>query len=182
MIKEVYQEVLDIIKDINKIKIMEKTFELPKEFAEKWLTTLRSEDYIQTEGTLFRPDCENMDEYLEDPSIGGGYCCLGIAAKVCGISDSEMLYDDLLEDRSDFFIKNGVPEELTRENIGYIEYLLPGILSTLNDGLTESNYKAIITNHPDLVFRKEINFDEDAFIKFNFNEIADFIQDNVKFI
>ena len=48
-----------------------------KELRNDWITALRSGEYVQARGGL----CRN-----------GGYCCLGVAAKVIGISD------DILED------------------------------------------------------------------------------------
>ena len=45
---------------------MDKQFRLPKEFAEKWLTALRSGKYKQAVETLYDPDVD-------------GFCCLGVA-------------------------------------------------------------------------------------------------------
>ena len=44
-------------------------YRLPKEFAEKWISALRSGEYKQCRGYLFD---------------GEGHCCLGVAAKIAG--------------------------------------------------------------------------------------------------
>jgi len=49
-----------------------KEFELPKEFATKWVAELRSGKYKQVKSSLF--DC-------------GGYCCLGVAGHLAGLED-----------------------------------------------------------------------------------------------
>jgi hypothetical protein len=50
-------------------EIIKKEFRLPKAFAEKWLTALRSGKYKQTTSVLYD---------LEDD----GYCCLGVACRM----------------------------------------------------------------------------------------------------
>lgn len=52
---------------------MEKKYQLPKEFAEKWIKALRSGDYEQG---VFR---------LKDEH--GCYCCLGVAGAMNGIHE-----------------------------------------------------------------------------------------------
>jgi hypothetical protein len=44
----------------------EKEYRLPKKFAEKWVTVLRSGKYTQTEGILYDPEEKS-------------FCCLGVA-------------------------------------------------------------------------------------------------------
>ena len=46
-----------------------KDFRLPKEFAEKWLKALRSHDYEQGDGALYKEKTN-------------GYCCLGVACRI----------------------------------------------------------------------------------------------------
>jgi hypothetical protein len=46
---------------------------LPKAFKNKWLKALRSGDFQQANGYLY-------DKYTDS------YCCLGVAAKLCGVS------------------------------------------------------------------------------------------------
>lgn len=48
-----------------------KKYQLPKEFAKKWLYALRSGEYKQTNGTL----CKD-----------GKFCCLGVAAHISGVN------------------------------------------------------------------------------------------------
>lgn len=54
---------------------MEKIFKLPKDFAEKWLTGLRSGKFKQTKGVLFN---------------GEGYCCLGVACITAGYTNEDL--------------------------------------------------------------------------------------------
>lgn len=50
-------------------------YKLEKEFADQWLTALRSGEYAQCSDTLYD---------------GEGYCCLGVAGKILGMSDKEL--------------------------------------------------------------------------------------------
>lgn len=52
-----------------------KQFQLPKEFATKWVEALRSGGYKQAKSYLKAKE---------------GYCCLGIACKIQGISDLDI--------------------------------------------------------------------------------------------
>lgn len=75
-----------------------------KEFKEKWINALRRGEYIQ--GT----------DFLEN---NGKYCCLGVAAHLCGIENIH---------RKKWIIESpNVPDIL----IGYQEF--PEILSRMND-------------------------------------------------
>ncbi len=56
-----------------------KQYQLPREFAEKWVKALRSGEYKQATTRLMH---------------NGGYCCLGVGAKVCGADDAELLEAD----------------------------------------------------------------------------------------
>lgn len=67
---------------------------LPEDFKEKWLVALRSGKYPQTSHVLYRPQI--------------GFCCLGVAGKVCGIDESQMVGKTSLHD-----FKGLVPENLT---------------------------------------------------------------------
>jgi len=53
----------------------EKKYRLPREFAEKWVAALRSGEYKQSTKNLYND---------------AGYCCLGVACKIEGISDDAM--------------------------------------------------------------------------------------------
>ena len=55
---------------------MEKKYQLPKEFAEKWLTALRSGEYKQGTGQLM--------------SYDNTYCCLGVACAMFGLGKKEI--------------------------------------------------------------------------------------------
>ena len=52
-----------------------KKYQLPKEFGEKWLVALRSDEYKQTKGRL----CNNL-----------GYCCLGVAGIINGYTKNDL--------------------------------------------------------------------------------------------
>lgn len=56
-------------------EVIEKEFKLPKKFAIKWLKALRSGKYKQSV------------HYLKSPH---GYCCLGVAGRVCGLTDKKI--------------------------------------------------------------------------------------------
>lgn len=58
-----------------------KQYRLPKEFADKWLAALRSEEYKQGKENLFMDGC---------------YCCLGIAGRLCGYTENELDRSGLL--------------------------------------------------------------------------------------
>lgn len=65
-------------------------------FKEAWINELRSNRYDQTEGVLH--DGRN------------GYCCLGVAASICGVPDSDLEGGDFI------MLSNkpaGYPDELT---------------------------------------------------------------------
>lgn len=47
----------------------DKKYRLPKEFGEKWLKALRSDEYKQVSGTLYNAATQ-------------GYCCLGVACRI----------------------------------------------------------------------------------------------------
>lgn len=56
-----------------------KQYSLPKDFAEKWVAALRSGEYEQGKEALFNNGC---------------YCCLGVAAVVCGAKNDMLLQGD----------------------------------------------------------------------------------------
>lgn len=51
------------------------------EIKEKWLAALRSGEYKQTRGALFRP--RRLDDVK--PIFPAGYCCLGVLCDVMGL-------------------------------------------------------------------------------------------------
>lgn len=147
---------------------MEKTFKLPKEFAEKWLEALRSGKYKQTEGTLVR-----IIEEFNDKDPKCKYCCLGVAGKICNISSLDMGNVPMLASLG--YIEKDVPNELLDEDL----LSFSNILAALNDGLTnvEKWLKNAYEKYPDLIFRKLPLADK----HFTFKQIADFIEDNCEF-
>lgn len=60
-----------------------KKYQLPKDFAEKWIAALRSGEYGQGKGTL--------------GNAVDGYCCLGVAGRVIGCTD-DMLKGAVFEE------------------------------------------------------------------------------------
>jgi hypothetical protein len=140
---------------------MKKYFQLPREFAEKWIAALRSGEYKQGSSALV---------IIEKGTPK--YCCLGVACSIQGVPDNLMLgasFPYLVIHQ--FYL----PEDLKR---GYISgrtdmTTLGGVLAALNDGAK--------TEIP--------NPDGDGYIQFNeefkqhsFSEIADWIEANVEFI
>lgn len=108
---------------------MENKYQLPKEFAEKWIEALRNGQYKQGRDKLAIIDNDDDDEIC--------YCCLGVACKLKNVSDKELennveiaelskldpyeefndLYSDLLELGIPIQLINGnLPNELIRLN------------------------------------------------------------------
>lgn len=158
---------------------MKKTFELPKEFTEKWLTALRSGDYNQCNGALV--DIEE-DEETGDITSVNGYCCLGVACSISDISDEFMAGYDLIID-----IVSIVPNKTEYSNIPDLlktnnnEGTLVNILTQLNDGLSYINYYVIIREFPNLIFKK-LPTTMDNNVRYSFNEIAEWIEDNIELV
>ena len=151
---------------------MKKTFRLPKEFAERWIEALNSDKYLQGEDTLVK----NLDEEIHDPNTCK-YCCLGVAAKISGAPPEHFLTVDMLNEEEDFFRKYKIPEVLLTN----VDYSLPIVLSNLNDGASEEVLYDIKREYPDLKFLVDINPVHNR-LKYNFKEIAEFIQLNVEFV
>jgi len=87
---------------------MEKKYSLPKEFADKWVLALLSNEYSQGIGEL----TINVDDQKDF-----SYCCLGVACKVVGISDTNLHpYSSLGQIRAtsgeETFKLAGIPEQL----------------------------------------------------------------------
>lgn len=109
-----------------------KEFKLPKVFADKWLTALRSGDYEQTKEMLYSTG-ESSGTVTRPKQ---GYCCLGVAGAICGYSLEQM------EDQSDLFSlirewgepseMNGieVPNELANSDESFTEQCIK-----LNDSM-----------------------------------------------
>lgn len=88
-----------------------KKYQLPKEFAQKWIKALRSGEYGQIRNKLSSGD--------------GDYCCLGVACKIIGISDAEILEhnDTVICDK--WAYNKGIPIELDGD--------IHGVFTSMND-------------------------------------------------
>lgn len=157
---------------------MEKPFRLPKDFAEKWVSELRSGKYNQAKGKLVK-----IDE-----SGKNGYCCLGVAANMCGLSNKTIEHNSYLQKWAEE-VKNGfeIPDELLNAGWCEDENFLPKILTILNDGFNKHMYENDILPE-NYIFRNIdiakhfINDDERVEnCRLNFTQIANFIEDNVEF-
>lgn len=148
---------------------MNKQYRLPKDFAEKWLEELRSGKYEQAQGGLVMAKSDGIK----------GYCCLGVSAKVLG-------YDDVFLGGYSFIYNSRFDgPEFPKEICGVVyENNLVRLLTSFNDGLTLSSYnyyKDLYDNaifrhqRPEAVLKEGINF------TLNFEQIADFIEDNCEF-
>lgn len=152
---------------------MSKSFEIPKEFGEKWIKALRSGEYEQTNSTLVHyTSDEETDEIIEIH----GYCCLGVACRVADLEVVKMAGYDLINDIQ-LSSDSPIPDILQETNYSHN---LVDILTQLNDGLTYNNYKII---------KSEVNVELDIIpsednprVQYNFNQIADFIEKNVEFV
>jgi len=89
---------------------MKKKFKLPKDFATKWISALRSGEYKQGLGWLADED--------------NRYCCLGIAGLLCGIPKEKMEGIGLFHNFQvrDKFDMNIIPKELIGNNNNDSDY------------------------------------------------------------
>lgn len=122
---------------------MEKEYKLPKAFAEKWLTALRSGEYKQAQETLYDPNTK-------------GYCCLGVACRL------EYPLHYLKASNGDFagILQKGTTTDLMKYDLKKI----PKVLKTSSNS---SNLVGELTG-----------MNDDGC---TFEEIADWIEDNVEF-
>ncbi len=60
---------------------------LPRAFRTKWLKALRSGTYQQGTGVLHKVDIVNTDRY----------CCLGVAAKECGVPNEALRGEGIID-------------------------------------------------------------------------------------
>lgn len=101
-----------------------KKYRLPKEFTDKWLKALRSGEYKQCAGGLYRD---------------GGYCCLGVSLNMQGVKNSEMEDSCWLVSKHYGFRKKRskyVPEELYGHNTNPLVKQLVD-LNDLRESFTE---------------------------------------------
>jgi hypothetical protein len=121
---------------------------LSSSFRRRWVKALRSGKYLQARENLVSTvyDYSSCDENEEPIFIGDGYCCLGVAACMLGISD------DIMQDNG-----NGIPNDLSGTDEGK---LFPDVLMQNSIGGT---LVATLTNMNDSG-------------KYDFNSIADYIE------
>ena len=77
---------------------MEKKYQLPREFAEKWVEALRSGEYKQTDHKLINNK--------------GDYCCLGVACKIVGMNDIVLKEHNTTVICDGWAYSKGIPEGL----------------------------------------------------------------------
>lgn len=155
---------------------MKKQFKLPKEFGEKWLQALRSGEYKQG-GAALKFEILKEEIIDEDTLPGCYYCCLGVAGKINGASE-ELLENELVL-TADF--SSVIPMELIGDSD---KNELVRVLTGINDGISKYTYNENFTE-VDYVFRHGNIHDHDfsklGDFKLDFNQIADFIEDNCEF-
>lgn len=93
-------------------------YQLPKEFATKWIAALRSGEYQQGNGLL--------------RNFKNEYCCLGVACKIQGVSDENLTNKNLIAKE---WLSDEDLAKVPRELHGKISSTtLCGELATQNDG------------------------------------------------
>jgi len=138
---------------------------MSKEFLDKWTTALRSGEYQQGSGCLHDND---------------RYCCLGVACTISGIEKSIISPNNIYETGYIGDIKN---EFLTTELLhSFVDNnkgkLFQHIVAGFNDGdviYIDPDFSSISTviKHDDaIVMNKDKN-------KYSFEEIADWLEENV---
>ena len=188
MVKSLAAKLNVDLHDTREPKTQRKSFKLPKEFAEKWITALRSGEYKQGVGLL---KCIDYTEDFPNREIPGSetYCCLGIAGKICGADDAHLVHVELPKNEEDYFASIGLAAALLEDSDSAISNLVY-ILTSLNDSFTEVNLNLWLKSHPGLKFRDisalrrklERKDNISTATKFSFEEIANFIEDNTEFI
>ncbi len=129
-----------------------KEFRLPKEFGEKWLKALRSGKYTQGSSYLYNDSEDN-------------YCCLGVACVINKIELKSIVNKTFITESVSS--KNLIPKEIVGRE------LLALVLAKINDGPLNS----YLSQEVESIF-KEYNIEDKTY---TFDEIADFIQENVEF-
>jgi len=149
---------------------MKKLYELPREFAEKWLAALRSGEYQQGRGTLVHMRYKDNTATVGTPE----YCCLGVACRIEGIDPEAMVDRGFPEDIMALTVK--VPTSIFGPHIDNDTSIpsLGGVLGALNDG-NEINTKVKDEEGIDIIINPEEK-------KYSFEEIADWIEANVELI
>ena len=155
-----------------------KKFKLPKEFAEKWIEALKSGDYKQGHSMLATTDVECFDGETLPPIEKCSFCCLGVAAKISGNPVEELIGVEYLYSKKAY---KGIPEELLTEYSGNDQALV-WTLSQLNDGMSRDTY---IEEFKDKAYNFRIDieqhFTKEGKLESTFEDIVNFIKDNVEF-
>jgi|SRR6187402_999408 len=163
---------------------IKKDFQLPKEFAEKWLAALRSGEYTQIDGTLISSYEDDDGCSVAEPTKG---CCLGIAALVCNADPENLIGAGMPKDVSRYLSKIGYPEELlttatVEEGVKTVEDLST-ILASLNDGFTLLQLDNWKKHYKKTKFPGEDKFARGSTrAALSFTEIADWVSKNVEFV
>jgi hypothetical protein len=93
---------------------------LPVKFKEKWIKALRSGKYLQCTDSLMgtaysKEECDEYDNVIKESDIlGEGYCCLGVAGKICGLDMDEWGSVGMLNDVDSNYLPSELPEILTK--------------------------------------------------------------------
>lgn len=157
-----------------------KHFKLPKQFTENWLKALRGNTYDQAKSTLVETE---VDEDSGEILHINGYCCLGVACSISGIKDKIMAGSDLIYDLESLLHRPDgyeiIPDIL---KTGNDNNSLVKILTSLNDGLRYSDYKEFITHYKGISFSRIPPRNELHRVFYSFEEIADWIENNVELI
>lgn len=171
---------------------MKKTFKLPKEFTEKWITALEEGNYNQGTDVLFTTEEYSFnDDPVFDNKSSCSYCCLGVGMHIAGYDDINDLYARDLPDNVSLNSNNDFPmalvkEPLTRkmkEGDSLISSSLITILTGLNDGMNLNRYNIHMSLFPDLVFDKIPGVGHGTSgVSYTFSEIAKWIKDNVELV
>lgn len=166
-----------------------KSFRLPKKFTEQWLEALKSGEYKQIQSTLIKvemtTDVAGNKELVSSDTKS--CCCLGVAAVMLGAKDTELRdYGMPFEIKEEVCKRIGYPDELLQK-AGKVPYTpLSSILAQMNDGLSKQDHEDYLKEYPNInmkhVPKEYMDLDEDEVItcKYSFEEIADFIKDNVE--
>ena len=102
----------------------QKEFRLPREFAEKWVKSLRSGDYKQGTSQLYN-------------AYDGSYCCLGLACKIAGHTNNIQKYGKLgyIDHYNSKIRRSAMFPNVPNELYGGegLNEILPFILADMND-------------------------------------------------
>lgn len=163
-----------------------KPFQLPRVFAEKWMAALRSGRYEQETGFLFRKNYPSVDEDIDTTQqpISQGFCCLGIAALACGLTEDDIEDKEMLVNEVDpNELGKNIPKILFEETINKGHRTMVGVLINLNDSTTQYGFNQDKKAFPGLIYREQDFIKTSTSSKkMDFKGIANFIEDNTDLI